>query len=487
MEYTVALPHDLEDKMAKNKIKLPLTEGPIFWRIILFALPIIATGVLQVLYNMADNIVVGRFSGDPTALGSVGSTTSLTNLILNMLLGIAVGTSVVVSQAYGAKSDKTVSRAVHTALTFSIIGGLVLMAIGLAISRPALVLMKTQPEMLEGAVLYFRIICIGIPASAVYNFGAAILRSIGDSKTPLIILSSTGLVNVGLNFFFVLACKMSVAGVAIATIVSQYLSAILVIVVLWSKKGESYCFSPKRLCIDFEILKRILRFGIPSGIQSSLFSISNVLLTSGINSLSNPYIVTAYTVSNNIDAITFISCNSFHQAALTFTGQNFGAKKHDRIKRVVIYSLLQVAFFGIVIAQTELLFSDQLASLYISSTDPGKEQILAFTRDILLVLLNTYFICGIMDVLSGILKGLGYSLVPMIISLVGICGIRIAWVSFVFPLEQFNSHVGLCLSYPISWSLTICMLLPTVIVALRRLNRQRKSEAKENDSTKELV
>lgn len=471
--------------MSKAKQKLSLTEGPIFSRMILFALPIMATGVLQILYNMADNIVVGQFSGDNNALGSVGSTSSLTNLVVNLLLGIAVGTSVVVSQAYGARQEKVVSRAVHTALAFSLIGGVIFMIIGLLASRPALVLMGTRAELLEGAILYFRIICIGIPASAVYNFGAAILRSVGDSKTPLIILASTGMINVGLNFFFVLAFDMSVDGVAIATIVSQYLSAIAVVWVLYARRDKCYGFSPKKFCFDLKLFVRILRFGVPSGIQGSLFSISNVLLTSGINSLSD-HAIKAYTIANNIDAITFTSCNSFHQAALTFTGQNYGAKKYDRLKRVMIYSLIQVIIFGVAVAQLELLFNTQLSSLYIAADDPNRELIISLAEDIMRVLLNTYFLCGIMDVLSGLLKGLGYSLLPMIMSLTGICGFRIFWVFAVFfPIEKFHTHTGLCLSYPLSWSLTICMFLPTLIIAWQRLRRERDAQIIEKEPNNE--
>ena len=456
--------------LTKSK-KLALTEGPLFFRIILFALPIMATGMLQILYSMADNIVVGQFSGDPNALGAVGSTTSLTSLTINLLLGIAVGTSVVVSQAYGAKNEEAVSRAVHTSLTFALFGGIAFMALGIAVSRPVLTLMGTRPELLDGAVLYFRIICAGIPASAIYNFGAAILRSTGDSKTPLIILSSTGLVNVGLNFFFVLVFKMSVTGVAIATISAQYLSALVVFIVLLSKKNECFGFSFKKYKFDTTLLARILRFGIPSGIQSSLFSISNVLLTSGINTLGD-HTIKAYTISCNVDAITYTACNSFHHAALTFTGQNFGAKKYDRIKKIVIYALVQVIFFGILISQIELAFGEQLVSLYISADDPNKEEIMNTALDLMTLLLNTYFICGIMDVLSGLLKGLGYALVPMIMSLTSICGFRIFWRFVIFPLEQFNTPTGLMLCYLFSWSLASLMFLPILIRALIKMKKR---------------
>ncbi len=475
---------------AKTTLKLPLTEGPLFYRIFLFALPIMATGILQVLYSMADNIVVGRFSGDENALGAVGSTSSLTNLLINLLLGIAAGASVVIAQAYGARQEKVVSRAVHTALSFSLMGGLVFMAIALIISRPALILMGTEPNFLPGAILYYRIIAIGIPASAVYNFGAAVLRSVGDSKTPLIILASTGLANVGLNFLFVMGFNMSVEGVAIATIVSQYLSAIVVIAVLISRGNECYGFSFGKICIDGKLLSRILRFGVPSGIQSSLFSVSNIILTSSINSLATlpqygKHVVTAYTISGNIDALTYITCNSFHHAAMTFTGQNYGAQKYDRIKKVLFFSLIQVVAFGISIAQLELLFGQELSLLYIDSalSEAEREHIIALTMEILTLLLNTYFICGVMDVLSGVLKGLGYAVAPMIMSLSGICGFRIFWVYAVFP--SLKTPSGLLLSYPLSWSLTAIMFAVTLTFAWFKLKRDKRridNTAKEKDT-----
>jgi len=478
--------------MAIDIKKRSFTEGPLFFKMIMFALPIIATGILQTMYTMADNIVVGRFSGDDTALGSVGSTSALTNLTINLLIGIAAGTSVVIAQSYGAKQDKIVSRAVHTALSFSLIGGLIFMTLGLIFSGPALHLMGTKDVYIEGAKLYFRIICLGIPATSIYNFGAAILRSVGDSKTPLIVLATTGLVNVGLNFLFVVGFGMSVAGVAIATISSQYLSAVAVVWVLMKKRGQCYCFSFKDLCFDWRLFGRILRFGIPSGLQSSLFSISNIILTSGVNTLASVVgpsgellysdtVVTAYTVSGNIDAITFTTCNSFHHTAMTFVGQNYGAKKPDRIKKIILYSLLQVVFFGILISQTELLLAKPLVSLYV---DPklSADMITKITEQtiaIMKLLLNVYFLCGIMDVLSGIAKGLGYSIAPMIMSLTGICGIRILWVFTVFP--NFQTIQGLLVSYPVSWGITIILLGSLVIYAMIRTFKKFTSKPSESD------
>ena len=457
-------------KLINNK-KLPLTEGPIFGRMILFALPIMLTGILQTLYTMADNIIVGQFSGDPTALGAVGSTTTLNSLILTLMLGISIGTSVVVAQSYGARNERVVSRTVHTALTFSLISGIVLMTLALLLSRTALELMNTDPTLIDNAEKYFKIICIGIPATAVYNFSGGILRSVGDSKTPLIILSSTGLVNVGLNVFFVCACGMSVEGVAIATVVSQYLSAIVAVLVLWHRRDECYGFNPKKICLDGMLLKRILRLGIPSGLQSAMFSISNILLVSGINTLG-PAAVNANTISSNIDAITFLACNAFNAAVMTFTGQNYGAGKLDRVKKTVVYGLIQVGVFGILIGQLELLFADKIASLYIAADHPDRAEIIELTLGVLVMILNVYFICGLMDVMAGALKGLGYSVSPMIVSVICICGTRIIWRYVAFPFETFNTIEGIYLSYPISWSLAFICYLVLYITAKRKIKKR---------------
>ena len=457
--------------MLATKKKLNFTEGPMFFRILTFALPIMLTGILQILYNMADNIVVGQFSGDPHALGAVGSTSSLNNLIISLIIGISAGTGVVVAQLIGARRDKDVSRAVHTALVFSLFAGLAFGALGITISRPVLRLIGTQALLLDQAVLYMRIISLGIPASAVLNFGAAILRSTGDSKSPLIILSCTGILNVLLNLLFVIVFHMSVAGVALATIISQYASAILVIFVLAKKKGHSYQFSFSRLCFDKALIGRILRIGIPSGIQSSLFSLANIVLTNGINSFNDPNIITAYTITNNIDAVTYIACNSFYQAAITFTGQNYGAMKYERIKRTLIFGLIQVTAIGIIVGQLELLFGEQLVNLYVANDAPNKSAVMQASMDMLTLLLNFYFLCGIMEVCCGVLRGLGYSFSPMILCLTGACAFRIFWRYVFFPLEPLNTPVGLLLSFPISWILTILLLLGLFVFAWKKLKR----------------
>lgn len=469
-----------EEEIMLNKRKLSFTEGPMFFRILTFAIPIMLTGILQVLYNMADNIVVGQFSGDPYALGAVGSTSAINNLIIALLLGTSAGTGVVVAQSIGARRDRDVERGVHTALVFAFFAGIFLCALGLIISRPVLRLIGTQASLLDSAVLYMRIICLGIPASAMLNFGASILRATGDSRSPLIILSCTGLVNVVLNLFFVIVCGMSVDGVALATIVAQYLSAIIVIVVLSKKQGESYQFSFKKLCFDTCLIKRILRIGIPSGIQSSLFSFANIILTDGINSFGDPNVITAYTINNNIDGITYIACNSFYQASMTFTGQNYGAMKIHRIRKTLLYSLIWVIVVGVAVSQLELLFADELINLYITSDAPNKVAVAAFTKDMMNVMLTFYFLCGVMEVCTGVLRGLGYSFLPMIMCLTGACAFRIFWRYVIFPLEPFcKKPSGLIVSFPISWVITILLLLSVFFFAWKKLKRMRTEATKE--------
>lgn len=459
--------------MIASKRQLAITEGPIFGKMISFAMPVMLSGILQTLYSMADNVVVGKFSGDPNALGAVGSTGSLSTMLLNLIIGISLGASVATSQAYGAKNEGLVSRTVHTAITFALIGGIAVMAIGLLISKPVLVLMGTRPALLKGAVLYFRIICLGIPATSLYNFAADILRSVGNSRTPLIILTCTGIANVALNFLFVCGLGMSVEGVAIATITSQYLSAACALLVLWRNRDKCYGFTPKKMCLDVAPIKRMLRLGIPAALQNMAFSLSNIMLISGVNSLGD-HAIKANTIAGQVDAITYTASTSFGSAAMVFTGQNYGAKKYSRIKRVLIYGLVQATVFGVLTGQLFLIFSEPIANMFISSTDPNRAEILALTKELVNILLNIYFVCGVMGIVSSVLKGLGYSISPMITALVCICGTRITWRYFVFPHERFNSLGGLYLSFPISWIIaTVCYLI-IFFVAWRKIKRKKE-------------
>ena len=460
------------------KAKRDLTEGPLFLPMISFVIPIILTGMLQMLYNMADNIVVGQFSGDGLALAAVGSTTSLSNLIVNLLMGIAGGAGVVIAQSFGARELDRLSRAVHTSVVFSLIGGIAFCIFGLLISKPAITLMDTKDELMSRALLYMRIICLGIPASAVYNFGAATLRSVGDSKTPLFILSCSGLINVLLNLFFVIVLKMSVSGVALATIISQYISAVTVIIILFKRQGQPYALEVSKLKIDSEILKRILTLGLPAGFQGTLFSISNIILTAGMNTLPTTDI-SGKTIAINIESIVHTSMNSYLHAAMTFTGQNYGAKKPERIKKSIVYALIQVTVIGIVGGQLINLIAEPLAGLYIDPADPNREAVMASALQLMGFMLSVYFLCGIMDTLSGALRGLGYSMIPMIISIGAICILRALWVFFVFPTDRFHSLIGIYTIYPISWSLGVIAMLLTIILLFKKVRRRLLDAADE--------
>ena len=462
--------------MAKGT-KRDLTEGPLFLPMISYVVPIILTGLLQILYNMADNIVVGRFSGDDLALAAVGSTSSLSNLIINLLMGVAGGSGVVIAQSYGAKNKDRTSRAVHTSMLTSIIGGIIFCLIGLIISRPALTIMDTKAELMSRALLYLRIICLGIPASAIYNFGAAALRSVGDSKTPLVILSCTGLTNVLLNLFFVIVCHMSVSGVALATIASQYVSAVVVIVVLFKRKDQPYALNINMLRIDPELLKSILRLGLPAGFQGTLFSISNIILTSGMNSLATTDIA-GKTIAINIEGLVYTAMNSYLHASTTFTGQNFGAKKPDRIKKSILYAALQVTIVGVVGGMILILFGKPIAEMYVDLNDPNREAVLQAAMDLMTFMLSVYFLCGVMDTLSGALRGLGYSIIPMIVSIGAICVLRAIWVFVFFPMEQFHSLIGIYLIYPISWSLGIIFNTIALLVVYPKVKKSMISEIK---------
>ena len=326
--------------MMRLSKKVPdLTEGPLFIRLFLFAIPIMLTGLLQIFYNMADNIVVSKWSGDALALAAVGCTGTFTNILVNLLLGIASGTSIAVAKFFGAKDHRQVEEGVHTAMTFSVIGGLFFALLGLIISKPFLTILGTKPELMFRSLLYVRIICIGIPASAIYNFGAAILRATGNSRVPLFILASSGMINVLLNLFFVIACNMSVSGVAIATITSQYLSAAAVVIYLMTRTGKSYRLIPAKLGIKASHLKRILIIGIPSGVQQSMYTVGNMLLAAAINTFPTTT-VTANSIAGNIDSIMLQSVACYGTACLTFSGQNYGAKKPERMKRVLLYTTL---------------------------------------------------------------------------------------------------------------------------------------------------
>ena len=419
---------------------------------LLFALPVMLTGILQLLYNSADSIIVGRFSGDQNALGAVGSTGTVTGLLINMLMGLSTGTSVLVSQFYGAKNEGGVTRTVHTSITIAVIGGVLFALLGELAASPLLTLLDTKSDLFDAALLYVRIIFLGVPALAVFNFGAAAIRSLGDSRTPLIILAISGLINVLLNLVFVIGAGMSVAGVALATVISQLISAIGVVAVLMRTDGP-HRFYFKKIGINLTILKRMLKIAIPSAIQSSLFSVSNMILQSSINTFSTDE-VSGISIGGNIESFMYTTLNSFYTVTITFVGQNYGAHKPKRTKKIIFYSLTQVTIIGLLLASLITLFLEPLTMLFI---DPAAGNIAAVTDACIRrcnVCLFAYVFCGSMEATTGFLRGYGYSFLTMASSVLCICVFRAIWAIMIFPNYQvLNTIEGLFIIYPITWIL----------------------------------
>lgn len=457
---------------SKHLRKNTFTEGKIFLPLLLFTLPIMASGLLQLLYNMADQAVVGQFSGDPNALAAVGSTSSLIHLILNMLLGISAGASVLVAQMTGAKNHERVHKAVHTAMLFAIVGGFVIAAVGYFATKPILTVMGTKEDILDAAALYSQVIFLGLPGAAVYNFGAAVLRSVGNSKAPLIILSLSGVINVLLNLLFVIGFDMSVVGVALATILSQYVSAVAVVVLLMRSDGPHRLFL-RKLRIEAASLKRILIVGVPSALQGCLFSFSNVIIQSAVNTFPTTT-VSGFTVANTLEGFAYTAMNSFHLSAITFVGQNYGANRYDRVRRCLGVALVQVTLVGILSAAIELVFAEPLMSLFVDMTHEEAPLIIAAGVKRLFLMLTTYFLCGIMEVLSAYLRGIGYSIAPMICCVFGVCGIRLFWTLVLFPLPFFNSEIGLFAVFPISWFIVVLLHAANCIHAEKHVLRKKK-------------
>lgn len=464
----------------KSKTRVDFTEGPLFWKLVWFAIPIAATGLLQMLYNAVDKLVVGQFSGDPNALGAIGCTAILGGMIINFMTGIGNGAGVVVAQLYGGKRHSETSRAVHTGLLFGFALSLLLTFVGYLTLEPLLRLLGTQDVYMPGALLYLRITYIGIVATAVYNFGASILRATGDSKTPLLIGAASGLINVIFNLIFVCAFKMSVDGVAIATVISQYFSATAVIIILKSRRGESCQFSFKKLAIDRVLLIRIAKVGIPTGLQSCCFSITNLVTTSAVNSFA-PHYVTAFSISATIDGFLDVTSGSFMHTAMNAVGQNYGALKPRRIKRAFWFTMLHAASVIFTISSILLIFCPQLAGLFVEAGTVNRDLVIAAVVEWSKVMLTTYFLQGVMNSVLGTVRGLGYSLLPLIFNIIGTCCTRIFYVYVIFPLEPFHSFAGLALLYPISWAAASLMISVIVVIAFRKIKalENKKSQTEE--------
>ena len=442
----------LARKRAKREVDM--LNGPLFGKIMVFAFSIMLTNVLQLLYNAADLMIIGQFSESGTAVAAVGATATIVNLILNLFIGLSVGVSVLVAKGYGTGNREDTQKAVHTSMLLALISGFVVLAIGLILSKSFLGWMNTSPAIIDQSALYLKLYFLGAPFNLIYNFGAAILRATGDAKRPLYFLSLSGLVNVILNFIFVYFFHMDVAGVALATVASQILSSVLIVMSLRKQEGMCRLYI-RKLHIYKDSLIKIIQIGFPASVQNMLFAISSMLIQSSINSFDIPFAeqgIAPYTsgsaAASTIDSFLYTSLNSFLHASMNFTGQNYAAGKYNRVRKVLSTCILTAFCTGIVFGSIILIFGKPLLSIYV----PGDELAIAYGYQRLLVLCPTYFFCGIMEVFSGQLRGLGKSLVPMFISVIGICGFRAFWIYTVFAINHDWSV--LFLSYPVSWILT---------------------------------
>lgn len=433
--------------MKNNKYEIDMCNGTLMDKLISFSLPLMLSGILQLLFNAVDIIVVGRFTGSQ-ALAAVGSTTALINIFTNLFIGISLGANVLAARFYASGKEKEMSETVHTSITLALISGLVMALAGVLLARFALNLMGTPNDVIDQSVLYMRIYFLGMPFFMLYNYGAAILRAVGDTKRPLFFLVISGMTNAVLNLVLVIVFHMGVAGVAIGTIVSQLISSILVLRCLYTS-NTSYRLYFSKLGIKTQYLKQIFQVGIPAGIQSTVINLSNALLQSSVNSFGS-VAMAGYTAANNIFGFLYMSVNAVTQSCMSFTSQNYGVKKLKRMDRVLLDCMILSVGVALTLGCGVYFLGPELLKIYTSEADVIRcgVEVLAFTT-------VPYFCCGIMDLLPGALRGMGYSGVPMILSIIGTVGTRIVWIFGLFPAHRSLSF--LFISYPVSWILTILM------------------------------
>ena len=451
----------------KSKAKdytMDLCEGSILKKLLLFSLPLMASSVLQLFFNAADVIVVGQYAGD-NSLAAVGSNGSIINLLTNVFMGLSIGANVLVARYFAAKQEEDVRKVVHTAITVSVVCGVALAGIGFFAAKQLLIWMQSPAEVIDLAALYLKIYFLGMPAVMLYNFGAAILRGVGDTKRPLYYLTLAGVVNVVLNFIFVVYFHMDVAGVALATIISQTISAILVIRCLM-REESSIRLQRQYLGIDKSIFVRILQIGLPAGVQGSLFSLSNVVIQSSVNSFGAT-IVAGNSAAQNIEGFVYVAMNAFAQAIVAFVSQNYGAGKYERINKVVITTMICVLAAGLFLGNAVYFAGEPLLSLYTDSA-----AVMAAGMKRLSIISVTYALCGAMDCMVGAIRGLGYSVMPMIVSLLGACAFRIAWISVFFRIEQFHTIDTVYFAYPISWTLTLAVHIICFVVVRNKIKKK---------------
>ncbi len=443
-----------------------MLQGSLWRGVMSYTIPIILTGLLQLAFNAADLVVVGRF-GSSLYVGAVSSTGAITNLIINLFIGLSVGCGVSTAHALGGRRDQEVHCIVHTALPTAIVSGLVLTAIGVPLCRPLLELMDTPASVLPYSTKYMQIYFGGITFSMVYNFCASILRAAGDTKSPLIFLSIAGVINVVLNVIFVIGFHMDVDGVALATMISQAVSAVLVVRTLM-RRTDACKLELKKLRFYKAPLLKMVRVGLPAGLQGSLFSISNVMIQSSINSFQLDAVISGNGAAGNIEGFLYTTMNAFHQSAVNFTGQNVGAQQYRRTKKVLLVCMTYVTLVGIAGGVLLRTFGRGLLGVYITDSPEAIEYGLIRLTYICL----PYFLCGMQDVATGVLRGLGQSLAPMIICVLGICGFRILWISTIFQIPQYHTLPCLYLSYTTSWIITLICLLAFALFCFRKLTRK---------------
>lgn len=430
-----------------SKYEIDMCNGSILDKLVSFSIPLMLSGILQLLFNAVDIIVVGQFTGNE-ALAAVGSTTALINVFVNLFIGISLGASVLAARFYATGQEKEMSETVHTSITLALISGIAMGIIGVIAAKGALELMDTPDNVLNLSTLYMRIYFMGMPFFMLYNYGAAILRAVGDTKRPLLFLIISGATNVVLNLLLVIQFHLGVAGVAIATVISQCISCILVLRCLYLSDG-SYQLRFNKLGMKTRYVKQIFQIGLPAGIQSTIINFSNVLLQSSVNSFGS-VAMAGYTAANNILGFLYVSVNSITQACMSFTSQNYGVRKFKRMDKVLLECLGLTVIVALVLGGGSYLFGAELMHIYTKST-----KVIECGVDIMLYTTVTYFLCGIMDLLPGALRGMGHSTVPMILSVIGTVGTRIVWIYVIFPCHR--SLDFLFISYPVSWLLTIVM------------------------------
>ena len=439
----------MSTEVKRNKYEIDMCNGTIMDKLVSFSIPLMLSGILQLLFNAVDIVVVGKFSGSH-ALAAVGSTSALINLFINLFIGISLGANVMAGQYYAAQKHKEMSETVHTSIMFALVSGIFMAFVGAFLAKWALRMMDTPDDIINLAALYMKIYFLGMPFFMLYNYGAAILRAVGDTKRPLVYLVVAGVINAALNMVLVIVFNLGVIGVGVATVISEMISCVMVLKCLWKSEG-SYQLRFSKLKIQWIYLRQLFKVGLPAGIQSIVINFSNVLLQSSVNSFGS-VAMAGYTAANNIFGFLYATVNSFTQTCMSFTSQNYGVKKWKRMDKVLIDCVILSVGVTFALGSGVYIFGDQLLHIYTS--DPN---VVEWGMQVLLYTTVTYFICGLMDLFPGAMRGMGYSTIPMILSIVGTVGIRIFWIYCIFP--SHHSLDILFISYPLSWTVTVIMQL----------------------------